>query len=218
DQPLWLGELPAQTPATPSFTLGAALDTCKAAGLSGAGVWRGRPPEAGGGGQGYGSARPQVFRGLVTRHCILRGLLTLVGSFGWTNFVRGIMRQIACVVGSVLLLGMGLALPLVSQTSASNSSQEANAPQSDSTDAVPAFHAEAPTGDLPETMSPELFKEPIVQNAYAVAAKIKKVLYQQPCYCHCDKHKGHTSLLDCFASNHGAGCGTCVYEDFYSYE
>ena len=128
------------------------------------------------------------------------------------------MRQIARVVGSVLLLGMGLALPLVSQTSASSSSQEASTAQSDSTDAVPAFHAEAPTGDLPETMSPELFKEPIVQNAYAVAAKIKKVLYQQPCYCHCDKHKGHTSLLDCFASNHGAGCGTCVYEDFYSYE
>jgi hypothetical protein len=51
-----------------------------------------------------------------------------------------------------------------------------------------------------------------------VAAKVKKVLYQQPCYCHCDKSKGHTSLLDCFASQHGSGCGTCIYEDFYSYE
>ena len=67
-------------------------------------------------------------------------------------------------------------------------------------------------------MSPELFKQPVVQNAYAVAAKIKATLYQQPCYCHCDKHKGHTSLLDCFTSNHGSSCGTCIYEDFYSYE
>src|SRR5215510_8993885 len=128
------------------------------------------------------------------------------------------MHRIAGVVGAILLLAVGLALPLVSQTPASGSSQEASAPQSEATDGVPAFHSEAPTGDVPETMSPELFKEPIVQNAYAVAARIKKVLYQQPCYCHCDKHKGHTSLLDCFASNHGAGCGTCVYEDFYSYE
>lgn len=127
------------------------------------------------------------------------------------------MHRIAGVVGLVLLFGVGLALPVVSQTPVSGSSQETNAPQSEA-DAVPAFHAEAPAGDLPETMSPELFKEPVVQNAYAVAAKIKKTLYQQPCYCHCDKHKGHTSLLDCFTSNHGAGCGTCIYEDFYSYE
>jgi hypothetical protein len=57
-----------------------------------------------------------------------------------------------------------------------------------------------------------------VQNAYAIAAKIKKALYQQPCYCHCDRSQGHKSLLDCFASKHGAGCGTCIYEDFYAYE
>jgi hypothetical protein len=58
----------------------------------------------------------------------------------------------------------------------------------------------------------------VVQNAYAVAAKIKKVLYQQPCYCHCDRSQGHKSLLDCFASRHGSGCGTCIYEDFYAFE
>jgi len=53
-------------------------------------------------------------------------------------------------------------------------------------------------------MDPALFTEPIVQNAYAVAAKIKNILYQQPCYCHCDRSHGHTSLLDCFASKHGS--------------
>ena len=67
-------------------------------------------------------------------------------------------------------------------------------------------------------MNPDLFTEPVVQNAYAVAAKIKKILYQQPCYCHCDRSQGHKSLLDCFASKHGAGCGTCIYEDFYAFE
>jgi Protein of unknown function with PCYCGC motif len=47
---------------------------------------------------------------------------------------------------------------------------------------------------------------------------VKKVLYQQPCYCHCDRSQGHTSLLDCFASQHGAGCGVCIREAIYSYE
>jgi hypothetical protein len=77
---------------------------------------------------------------------------------------------------------------------------------------------QAPKGELPETMNPGLFTDPVVQNAYAVAAKIKKTLYQQPCYCHCDRSQGHKSLLDCFASKHGSECGTCIYEDFYTFE
>jgi hypothetical protein len=83
---------------------------------------------------------------------------------------------------------------------------------------VPTYHAEAPQGALPATMNAELFPDPVVQNAYAIAAKIKKTLYQQPCYCHCDRSQGHGSLLDCFASKHGAGCNICINEDFYSYE
>jgi hypothetical protein len=107
---------------------------------------------------------------------------------------------------------------MIPQPAASGSLQDANVPQNAAEDAVPAYHAKPPQGELPETMNPELFSDPVVQNAYAVAAKIKKTLYQQPCYCHCDRSQGHTSLLDCFASKHGAGCGTCIYEDFYSYE
>jgi hypothetical protein len=67
-------------------------------------------------------------------------------------------------------------------------------------------------------MNPDLFTDPVVQNAYALAAKIKKTLYQQPCYCHCDRSQGHGSLLDCFASKHGSECGTCIREDLYAYE
>jgi hypothetical protein len=45
---------------------------------------------------------------------------------------------------------------------------------------------------------------PLVERAYQVAAEIPEVIAQQPCYCYCDRH-GHHSLLDCYASDHGAG-------------
>jgi uncharacterized protein with PCYCGC motif len=128
------------------------------------------------------------------------------------------MRGIAKVGSAAILFGLALSLSFVRLPAVSGSSQEGSAAQSGADDAVPAYHAQAPKGDLPETMKPESFPDPLVQNAYAVAAKIKKTLYQQPCYCHCDRSKGHTSLLDCFASEHGSGCGTCIYEDLYSYE
>jgi hypothetical protein len=85
-------------------------------------------------------------------------------------------------------------------------------------ESVPAFHNEAPQGQLPETLSPSQFTDIAVQNAYILAARVKKILYQQPCYCHCDRSQGHTSLLDCFASKHGSGCGVCMREAIYSYE
>ncbi len=128
------------------------------------------------------------------------------------------MHGIARVGSAAVLFGVALALTFVPLPAASGSSQERSAPQSEADDAVPAYHAQAPKGELVETMKPEYFPDPLVQNAYVVAGKIKKTLYQQPCYCHCDRSKGHTSLLDCFASEHGSGCGTCIYEDLYSYE
>ncbi|PYT69621.1 MAG: hypothetical protein DMG39_18090 [Acidobacteria bacterium] len=128
------------------------------------------------------------------------------------------MQGIAKVGGAAVLFGVALALTFVPLTATSSSSEEQEAAQQATDNDIPAYHAQAPKGELPETMKPEHFSDPLVQNAYAVAAKIKKTLYQQPCYCHCDRSKGHTSLLDCFASEHGSGCGTCIYEDLYSYE
>jgi hypothetical protein len=130
------------------------------------------------------------------------------------------MREIGIgkFLGATVLFGLAIGLVGVPQLAASKSSQESNAPQSAADEAVPAFHAQPPQGELPATMDPALFTDPFVQNAYAAAAKIKKTLYQQPCYCHCDRSHGHTSLLDCFASKHGSGCGTCIYEDLYAYE
>jgi hypothetical protein len=121
-------------------------------------------------------------------------------------------------LGGAILFGFALGLALVPQQAASKLAQDATSPQSAADEAVPAFHAQAPREELPATMDPELFTDPVVQHAYAVAARIKKVLYQQPCYCHCDRSQGHKSLLDCFASKHGSGCGTCIYEDFYAFE
>lgn len=128
------------------------------------------------------------------------------------------MRGIGKVAGGTVLFGLALGLILVSQISASGQAQGGNPSQPGADNAVPAYHAQAPKGELPDTMNPDYFTDPLVQNAYAAAARIKKTLYQQPCYCHCDRSQGHTSLLDCFTSQHGSGCGTCIYEDLYSYE
>ena len=124
------------------------------------------------------------------------------------------MQRIGGIGSALVLFGAALALAVVPLTATSSSSQEAGAQDN----SIPAYHAQAPKGELPETLKPEYFPDPLVKNSYAIAAKIKKTLYQQPCYCHCDRSKGHTSLLDCFASEHGSGCGTCIYEDLYAYE
>jgi len=124
------------------------------------------------------------------------------------------MHKVGGIGSALVLFGVALALALVPMTATSGASQEAGGQDN----SVPAYHAKAPKGELPETLNAENFTDPLVKNAYAVAAKIRKTLYQQPCYCHCDRSKGHTSLLDCFASEHGSGCGTCIYEDLYVYE
>jgi hypothetical protein len=128
------------------------------------------------------------------------------------------MPKMGGIGSGLVLLGAALALALVPVTATSGSSEQAGAPQAAADDALPAYHAEAPKGELPKTLNPEFFPDPLVKNAYTVAGRIKKTLYQLPCYCHCDRSKGHASLLDCFSSDHGSGCGTCIYEDLYAYE
>jgi hypothetical protein len=126
--------------------------------------------------------------------------------------------EIPRFLSAAALFGFALGLVFVPQQAASESPQDTTPPQSAAAEPVPAYHAQAPEGELPATVDPGLFTDPVVENAYAVAAKIKKALYQQPCYCHCDHSQGHKSLLDCFASKHGSLCGTCIYEDFYTFE
>ena len=116
-----------------------------------------------------------------------------------------------------------LALPQHAATRVTSAAQGQGASGMDmslpsGTEPVPAFHSQLPRGPLPSTLDPSLFTTTLVQNAYTVAARIKKLLYQQPCYCHCDQSQGHGSLLDCFAGHHGSGCNICMAEDYFTYE
>jgi hypothetical protein len=128
------------------------------------------------------------------------------------------MRHVGKVlVMSALLVAAG-ALLLSPQFAASQTQQMPGMQHTPSDEPVPAFHAQPATGELPPTMEPSLFTDKLIFNAYMVAGRVEKVLYQQPCYCHCDRSQGHGSLLDCFVSRHGSGCNICMKEAFYSYE
>jgi hypothetical protein len=94
----------------------------------------------------------------------------------------------------------------------------AQAPRQNLPDAVPAHHNAAPPAPLPDTLSPAQFSDIITKNSYAMAAKVKGVLYQQPCYCFCDKNDGHHSLYDCFVSAHASTCNICKMEGIFAYE
>ncbi len=61
-------------------------------------------------------------------------------------------------------------------------------------------------------------REPFAYHAYQLAAKITHLIYQQPCYCRCDRNMQHKSLHSCFSSTHGAECYTCLQELYYSYQ
>jgi hypothetical protein len=88
------------------------------------------------------------------------------------------------------------------------------------------YHKELPNGPLPPTLDPEelmkILTTPDSEHAafvvYGIAARIKEILYQVPCYCGCDESKGHESLYDCFTGSHGVGCGTCQMEAIYVFE
>jgi hypothetical protein len=126
------------------------------------------------------------------------------------------MRGTQKVLGGFILMIVALALAVIPQQASSRSAGSST--QDINPEPVPAFHNTVPAGQLPATLSPSLFTDPIAQNAYSIAAHIKKILYQQPCYCHCDRSQGHGSLLDCYVSKHAAVCGICEREDFYAYE
>ena len=69
---------------------------------------------------------------------------------------------------------------------------------------------------LPQTLDPAAFSSREIAAAYQTAKDIPEVLAQQPCYCYCDRRKGHRSLLDCFASRHAADCDICLKEALFA--
>src|ERR1700676_1560088 len=121
------------------------------------------------------------------------------------------MRAKSRIFSGAILFGVALGMAIAAPHAASRQAQSAEEP-------VPAFHNEASKGQLPETLDPAQFTNVVVQNAYNLAARVKKILYQQPCYCHCDRSQGHGSLLDCFAGKHASEGGLCNSEALYSYK
>lgn len=70
---------------------------------------------------------------------------------------------------------------------------------------IPAhFSNVADARPLPAVLDPKQFSDPSVVKAYRYAKELPEIFSQQPCYCHCDNGDGHRSLLDCFATDHGA--------------
>lgn len=128
------------------------------------------------------------------------------------------MRNKRVVVSDIMCVSLAVMFALVPVGATSHLARAQSVSQNGHEEPVPAFHSEVPQGALPATMDPTLFTNIVIQNAYSVAARVKKVLYQQPCYCRCDRSQGHGSLLDCFASKHASGCEICVREGLYAYE
>jgi Protein of unknown function with PCYCGC motif len=92
-------------------------------------------------------------------------------------------------------------------SSASSSSTVSGATQyyNATAQSIPAhFSNVADARPLPAVLDPKQFTDPSVVKAYSYAKEIPDVFSQQPCYCHCDNGNGHRSLLDCFATDHGA--------------
>ncbi len=132
------------------------------------------------------------------------------------------MRRKSIIIATIscfALAGFGIGV-WAGQESSDRSAQQSPAANPSAGAYVPAYHAEAPKGPLPQTIDPKEFPDALNQNIYTLAtdAKLKRILYQQPCYCGCDRTNGHKSLLDCYVDHHASVCGTCRREAVYAYE
>lgn len=128
-------------------------------------------------------------------------------------------RALLSVVLSLVVMA---AYAIPASTSPSNA---VHAQFTDPQDDVPAYHPLPPPTDqtLPAILSGyqltgPFFREKWQVEVYKQAAQISGVLYQLPCYCHCDRALGHTSLHSCFEGTHGAICSTCAAEGAYAYK
>jgi hypothetical protein len=121
----------------------------------------------------------------------------------------------AAIIFLIASMGFGFGLAYAQNASPADgkSAAQAKTPPAD----IPAYHASASKDPLPETLDPSQFQDLQTQNVYALAAKVKSVLYQQPCYCRCDKEHGHTSLLSCYTDRHASVCALCQKEAAFSY-
>ena len=132
--------------------------------------------------------------------------------------------NIARILTTTILAACAVVLttmPATAQSAAPDATatqQQPSAQQAPPKPVLPAFHDAAPKGPLPDTLDPKQFREIDNQNIYALAAKEKAILYQQPCFCHCDREVGHGSLLDCYVDKHASVCLLCKKEAVFTYD
>jgi hypothetical protein len=114
-------------------------------------------------------------------------------------------------IASVLALTLAVSAPWATSQQSAEESR------------VPAYHATPPAKNAkvpPILGRGDLWggndKFPFQAHAYELAARIPNVIYQQPCYCYCDR-MGHKSLHSCFEDTHGAQCDICLKELYYAY-
>jgi hypothetical protein len=63
----------------------------------------------------------------------------------------------------------------------------------------------------PKVLSPDKFFGK-AQAGYLAAQKVPEICAKLFCYCGCDLSDNHSSLLDCFTSDHGMDCSVCQDE------
>lgn len=66
-------------------------------------------------------------------------------------------------------------------------------------------------GETRPTLDPARFTG-LSAEAYQAAREIPEVIDSLYCYCDCEKHFGHKSLLTCFVDEHAVYCDICIYE------
>ncbi len=109
--------------------------------------------------------------------------------------MRRDIRKLLSVIG--IIAGIGLLSLFVPTTS------------SDANDAI--------GGEKRPILSPDFFKGKTAYT-YQIANEIPEVLDNIYCYCHCQKHSGHKSLLSCYTDKHAAFCDVCQNEAIMAYE
>ena len=61
------------------------------------------------------------------------------------------------------------------------------------------------------TLSPARFVGKAAR-AHQIAQEIPDILDQLHCYCDCEKHMNHKSLLSCYTDGHAGTCDICIEE------
>jgi hypothetical protein len=113
-------------------------------------------------------------------------------------------RTVAIICKTLFLL-----LILTVSYSCTGEKKEAAAPESSAPKAVESTGLRG--GETRETLPPYYFTGETAK-AYKIAQEIPEVLDSLYCYCECEKHMGHKSLLTCYVDQHGAYCDICINE------